>query len=310
MTVSQLSSQPSLASRLINGILAIKPFANFAKHQARQMMIERAEKIGVPWRENVRQLRSRDWQAELVQVENPQIAYPDYYCCSFHAYENGNLNWEAAWEVESAAQAVHATIWQKTDGISPKGDPRLRQSYLDILQKTLTSQPQDILDLGCSVGMSTFSLQAAYPQARVTGLDLSPYYLAVANYRAKQRRLPIEWVHGAAETTGLPAESFDVVSAFLIFHELPQSAAKAILSEARRLLRPGGYFGLMDMNPRSEVYRRMPPYILTLLKSTEPYLDQYFTLDLESAFLEAGFQRPAIVPTSPRHRAVIAQVNG
>ena len=148
------------------------------------------------------------------------------------------------------------------------------------------------------------------PQARVTGLDLSPYYLAVANYRARERRLPIHWVHQAAETTGLPAESFDVVSTFLIFHELPQAAAKAILREARRLLRPGGYFGLMDMNPRSEVYRQMPPYILTLLKSTEPYLDQYFTLDLESTFVEAGFQSPAIVPISPRHRAVIAQVKG
>ena len=310
MTVSQLPSQWALASRLINGILSIKPLADFAKGQARQMMIERAEKIGVPWRENVRQLRSHDWQAELAQVENPQIAYPDYYCCSFHAYETGNLSWEAAWEVESAAQAVHATIWQKTDGISPKGDSRLRQSYLDVLAKTLPSQPQDILDLGCSVGMSTFSLQAAYPQARVTGLDLSPYYLAVANYRARERRLPIHWVHQAAETTGLPAESFDVVSTFLIFHELPQAAAKAILREARRLLRPGGYFGLMDMNPRSEVYRQMPPYILTLLKSTEPYLDQYFTLDLESTFVEAGFQSPAIVPISPRHRAVIAQVKG
>lgn len=308
MTASQLPSQPSLASRLINGILSIKPLADFAKRQARQMMIERAEKIGVPWRENVRQLRSHGWQAELNQVENPQIAYPDYYCCSFHAYETGNLNWEAAWEVESAAQSVHATIWQKTDGISPQGDQKLRQSYLDVLDKTLTSQPQDILDLGCSVGMSTFSLQAAYPQARVTGLDLSPYYLAVANYRAQQRRLPIQWLHQTAEATGLPPESFDFVSAFLIFHELPQAAAQAILSEARRLLRPGGYFGLMDMNPRSEIYRQMPPYILTLLKSTEPYLDQYFTLDLESAFVEAGFQCPATVPTSPRHRAVIAQV--
>ena len=274
------------------------------------MMIERAEKIGVPWRENVRQLRSHDWQTELNQVENRQSNYPDYYFCSFHAYETGNLNWEAAWEVESAAQAVHATIWQKTDGITPKGDPRLRQSYLDVLEKTLTSQPQDILDLGCSVGMSTFSLQAAYPQARVTGLDLSPYYLAVANYRGQQRGLPIQWVHQTAEATELPSQSFDFISAFLIFHELPQAAAKAILSEARRLLRPGGYFGLMDMNPGSEIYRRMPPYVLTLLKSTEPYLDQYFTLDLESAFVEAGFQCPAIVPTSPRHRAVIAQVNG
>jgi ubiquinone/menaquinone biosynthesis C-methylase UbiE len=298
----------NLASRLINGILAVKPLANFAKQQARQMMIERAEKIGVPWRENVLKLRSHDWQAELAQVENRQICYPDYYRCSFHAYETGNLNWEAAWEVESAAHAVHATIWQKTDGISARGDSRLRQNYLNTLPEKFTSQPQDILDIGCSVGMSTFALQSAYPQAKITGLDLSPYYLAVANYRARQRQAPIQWVHAAAEATALPDGSFDFISAFLMFHELPQAAAKAIIKEVRRLLRPGGYFALMDMNPRSEVYRQMPPYILTLLKSTEPYLDQYFTLDVAAAFSEAGFQHPTITPISPRHRAVIAQV--
>lgn len=306
MTAIQLPNQPGLASRLINGILGIKPLANFAKQQARQMIIERAEKIGVPWRDNIRQLRSHDWQTELSQVENPQLNYPDYYCCSFHAYERGNLNWEAAWEVESAAHAVHATIWQKTDGISIKGDSRLRQNYLNALQEQLTFQPQDILDIGCSVGMSTFSLQAAYPQAKITGLDLSPYYLAVANYRARQRQTSMQWVHAAAEATGLPDSSFDLVSAFLLFHELPQTAAKAIIKEARRLLRPSGCLALMDMNPRAEAYRQMPPYIFTLLKSTEPYLDQYFTLDLETAFREAGFRRPTITPISPRHRAIIS----
>jgi hypothetical protein len=91
-----------------------------------------------------------------------------------------------------------------------------------------------------------------------------------------------------------------------MFHELPQDAAMAIFTEAHRLLRPGGYFALMDMNPTSPIYRQMPPYILTLLKSTEPYLDQYFTLDISQALMDAGFEKPTITPISPRHRAVIA----
>jgi hypothetical protein len=52
----------------------------------------------------------------------------------------------------------------------------------------------------------------------------------------------------------------------------------------------------------------MPPYILTLLKSTEPYLDEYFTLDLEQELVDAGFHSPTITPNSPRHRTVVAQV--
>ena len=95
MTVT-INNNLGLASRLVNRLLAIKPLANLAKHQARQMMIKRAEKIGVPWTKRVQELKTRDWESDLAIVKNPQVAYPDYYLKSFHAYAQGNLNWEAA----------------------------------------------------------------------------------------------------------------------------------------------------------------------------------------------------------------------
>ncbi|MDP5019000.1 MAG: class I SAM-dependent methyltransferase [Dolichospermum sp.] len=302
-----INTTPDVASRFVNSILAIKPLANLAKHQARQMMIKRAEKIGVFWTKEVQQLQARDWASDLAQIQNPQLNYPDYYVTSFHAYETGNLSWQAAFEVESAAHAVHSRIWQKPEN---QGDAKLRQSFHDILKNSISGQPQDIIDLGCSVGMSTFALQAIYPQAQITGLDLSPYFLAVANYRSQQRLTHINWVHSQAESTGIADASFDLVSIFLMCHELPQSATHQIFAEARRILRPGGHLAIMDMNPQSEIYKKMPTYILTLLKSTEPYLDEYFSLDMEQALIQAGFQTPTITSNSPRHRTVIAQVSG
>ncbi|BAT54537.1 hypothetical protein NOS3756_35080 [Nostoc sp. NIES-3756] len=306
MTVA-VNNAPGVASRLVNGILAIKPLANLAKHQARQMMIKRAERIGVPWRNEVKKLQARDWTQDIAQVENPQITYPDYYLTSFHAYDEGNLTWLAAFELEVAARAVHAGIWQDAGA---QGDAKLRQSFHDILKVKLPQPPQAILDVGCGVGLSTFSLQEVYPQAQVTGLDLSSYFLAVAGYRSQQSQANINWVHASAESTGLPDGTFDLVSLFLICHELPQSATREIFAEAWRLLRPGGHISIMDMNPQSEAFKKMPPYVLTLLKSTEPYLDQYFTLDIGQALVEAGFQTPTITPNSPRHRTIIAQVRG
>ncbi|MGK7945812.1 MAG: class I SAM-dependent methyltransferase [Microcystaceae cyanobacterium] len=309
MTVAQTTREPNLISRLVNGLLSIKPLWNVAKYQARQMMITRAEKIGVPWRDNVKQLQAYpNWSELLSQVENSALTYPDYYLTSFHAYDQGNLCWEAALEVESAAKAVHSTIWQDTDGINVGGDAKIRKNYHNVLKAQLEVEPQQIIDLGCSAGLSTFPLQETYPDAQITGIDLSPYCLAVAQYHNQERNKNINWLNAAAEATGLPSNSVDLVSAFLVFHELPQSAAKAIFAEARRLLRKGGYFTMMDMNPRSEVYQKMPPYVLTLLKSTEPYLDQYFTLDIVTALEEAGFEKPTITPISPRHRAIIAKV--
>ena len=147
MTVTSFQPQPGLASRVINGILSVKPLAKLAKHQARNMIINRAEKIGVPWRDNVRQLSQHNWQEELANVENSNLVYPDYYVCSFHGYDSGNLSWESALEVESAAYAVHASIWPDA-GV--KGDPRLRDNYHSILKQQLSLNPQTILDIGCS----------------------------------------------------------------------------------------------------------------------------------------------------------------
>jgi len=148
-------------------------------------------------------------------------------------------------------------------------------------------------------------------------LDLSPYFLTIARYQAQRRSesgetatqsSTLNWMHGAAESTGLPDASFDLVSACLLFHELPQTAAVQILQEAQRLLRPGGHLAIMDMNPQSEIYAKMPPYILTLLKSTEPYLDEYFALDLEAAIVNAGFAQPTLTCNTPRHRAIVAKI--
>lgn len=303
MTVAA-NTTPGLASRLVNGVLSIKPLANLAKHQARKMMIERAERIGVHWNQEVEALRSQDLEGEMAKVQNPQISYPEYYLRSFHAYDLGDLCWEAATEVEVAARTVHAGIWPDAGA---EGDARLRQSYHDILKASLPNPPQNIVDLGCSVGMSTFALQEIFPQANFTGVDLSPYFLAIANLRSQQRSVDVNWVHAGAESTGLPTASYDLVSIFLMCHELPQTVTMQIFKEARRLLRPGGHLAIMDMNPKSEIYAKMPPYILTLLKSTEPYLDEYFALDIEQTLIDAGFEAPTITPNSPRHRTIIAK---
>jgi ubiquinone/menaquinone biosynthesis C-methylase UbiE len=308
-----LNPTDRIASQLVNSLLSIAPLAKFAKYQARNLIIKRAESIGVAWRDDVKFLRSRgsssalspQWEADLAQITNPDLEYPTYYLTSFHAYDRGNMSWDAAMEVEVAAYSVHAKIFSET---GKTGDAQLRQSFHDLVTQALPTPPQAIVDIGCSVGMSTFAMQKVYPQAQLTGVDLSPYFLTVANYRTQQdRSANINWVHAAGEHTGLPSNSYDLVSLFLICHELPQTATRQIFQEAKRLLKPGGHIAIMDMNPQSEIYSQMAPYVLTLLKSTEPYLDEYFTLDIATALVDAGFDSPTVTANTPRHRTVIAR---
>jgi ubiquinone/menaquinone biosynthesis C-methylase UbiE len=305
MTATTIKSDNNFSTKLINRLLKIKPLMEFAKSKARKMIIKRANLIGVNWNENVNNLQCHDWQKEIEMVENPDITYPSYYLQSFHAYDKGNMSWDAAWELESAAYSVHSTIYSKTPQLD--GDRNLRNSYHEVLLSEIPSNPENILDLGCGVGLSTFALRETYPNSNISGLDLSPYFLAVANYQSQQKNKSINWIHSAAELTNLSEESFDLISSFLMFHELPQSAAKNIISSANKLVKKGGYFAIMDMNPQSDNYQKMPRYVLTLLKSTEPYLDEYFTLDISSVFVKFGFSTPKIISISSRHRAIIAQ---
>jgi len=164
----------------------------------------------------------------------------------------------------------------------------------------------------------------------VEGLDLSAEMLAVARVRegealaasggaaigatgipttasATRAALPaITWHHAAAEATGLPAGAYDLITLQFVCHELPQSATRAVLAEAARLLRPGGVIAVVDQDPDSEVIRRLPAPIATLLKSTEPYLEDYFRLDLPVVLGEAGFQSVRRTAADPRHRVLVA----
>jgi ubiquinone/menaquinone biosynthesis C-methylase UbiE len=213
--------------------------------------------------------------------------------------------WDAAFEFEVAANAVHSSLYPEAGA---KGDAQLRQSYHDVLLAQLPQAPQTVLDLHCTVGLSTFTLQSCYPTAKLTGLDFSPYYITLAHHNGTEQSATIEWVHALPEATGLGNQSFDLVSAFLLFHEIPQDPTRRIFREARRLVKTGGHFTFMDMNPRSQAYVTMAPHIMTLLKSTEPFMDQYFALDIEQELLDAGFDRVEIHPNSTRHRTVIASV--
>lgn len=306
MTPASLAPQADLTSRLVGKALAVKPVWALAKAQARRMMIGRAERLGIPWRETVADLAQRDWQPLWDQIYREGVALPTNYRASFHGYDAGHLCWQAAYEFEVASNAVHSSLYPDAGAHS---DQVLRQGYHERLQQQFPQAPARILDLHSTVGLSTFRLEQAFPTATVTGLDFSPYYLTLAAYNASQRGSAVQsWVHALPEATGFAAGSFDLVSAFLLFHEMPQTTTRRIFREVRRLLPPGGCFAFMDMNPACGAYQTMPAFVMTLLKSTEPFMDAYFGLDLRQELLDAGFAAVQMEPCTPRHQAVIARV--
>ncbi|MBE9125653.1 MULTISPECIES: class I SAM-dependent methyltransferase [unclassified Coleofasciculus] len=222
--------------------------------------------------EELRQLeQSIDWETESDRFRHPDLTYPDYYITqNFHGVEGGYLN-----------QGAATTYDPVTRYVLPPNEIWVRQGLIDAIQGT----PGRILDLGCGTGSTTLMLKQAFPQAEVIGLDLSPYMLVMADYKAKTEGLTIQWCHGKAEETGFPDASFDLVTASLLFHETPPTIAKSILQECFRLLKAGGQVLILDGNQKT---LRQTTWLSEVFE--EPYIKAYAADSVEAWLGAAGFE--------------------
>lgn len=294
---------------LINRILAVGPLKQLLFWQARQLIIRTAERRGIPWRARREALRM---QAEplLESSTNPLTEAPAYYRAPFHAYREGNLCWAAACEAEQATSAMALRIWPRETLTPTAAEARLRTAIFSAIEPSLSGPVERVLDIGCSVGVGTQAVkqwlnQRQGTEVMVEGLDLSPHMLAVARSRDPEGCIS-QWHHAAAESSGLPDKRFDLVMIQFVCHELPAEATRAVLRETRRLLRPGGVVGVADQDPASAVIRSLPAPLAGVFKSTEPYLEDYYGLNMPAAITSAGFHSLRQEACDPRHRVLVA----
>lgn len=105
-------------------------------------------------------------------------------------------------------------------------------------------QPGDeILDLACGRGMSSFIMHCMYPETRITGVDLLPENINVAKACFSQAE-NLAYRTGDAMNIDAPAESFDRVMCLEAAFHFPDRSR--FLQEAFRVLRPGGKLVVVD----------------------------------------------------------------
>src|SRR6202008_2053694 len=98
--------------------------------------------------------------------------------------------------------------------------------------------PQRVLAFACGIGNSAPHLREAFPDAQITGVDVSEKSLAVA-----RARYP-----GAAEFVAYdpkgappaPPEGFDMVFSACVFHHTEHDKHAGIFGKLRERLAPGG----------------------------------------------------------------------
>lgn len=103
-----------------------------------------------------------------------------------------------------------------------------------------------VLDVGCGTGTFVGLVAASPWPVRAVGLDYAPAMCAAASHKAAQAGASqvARFTAGDSERLPFADASFDLITCSNSFHHYPHQ--QAVVSEMRRLLRPGGRLIIID----------------------------------------------------------------
>jgi ubiquinone/menaquinone biosynthesis C-methylase UbiE len=219
--------------------------------------------------------RRHGQRQDRLLTKAPAGRYPRYYLQKFHFQSDGYLSDASAERYDHQVEVLFGG-----------GAAAMRRQALVPLKGALAGHPvvvrdaARLLDVACGTGRFLREVKATYPRLHVTGLDLSPHYLAVAR-RQLQPWSRARLVEGAAEAMPFADAEFDVVTCIYLFHELPPRIRRVVVGEIRRVLKPGGTLILVDSLQTGDEpdYNSMLEFFP--LAFHEPYYASYLREDFD-----------------------------
>ena len=153
---------------------------------------------------------------------------------------------------------------------------------------------ETVLDLGSGGGIDLLlSAQRVGPTGKAYGLDMTDEMLALARENQKHAGVTnVEFLKGEIESIPLPDNSVDVIISNCVIN---LSADKdRVLSEALRVLKPGGRFAVSDVVVRGSVPEEVRKSMLLWVGCIAGALEES---DYLSKLSRAGFSDISIEPT-------------
>jgi SAM-dependent methyltransferase len=221
---------------------------------------------------------------------DPGMAVPAYWTdTDFHLAPGG---WDGH---PRMGFMIHDYIYDLLFATGGIGAVKPGQSFAD--QRFVTAQRarkdsyHDILEIGVGTGRYAAALQRAYPDAAVHGVDYGVSELEHARLIAARNGYEWDLRQAAGEALPYTDGSFDLVTFFILLHEVPVPAAKQILAEAFRVLEPGGEILIGDVAPYREQESLFRSVVLDWETEhrCEPFWRGSLLLDRAQLLRDAGF---------------------
>lgn len=145
---------------------------------------------------------------------------------------------------QSLAEAPEATVRTIADSLERRAGDPAQQEILETYIADLAIAPDSaVLEIGCGTGPVCRRFAELPDVARVVGVDPAPLLIDRAREIADgDPRLEFQVARGDA--TGLADGAFDGVVLHTLLSHVPDQPA--ILAEAHRLLKPGGWLAVCD----------------------------------------------------------------
>ncbi len=198
------------------------------------------------------------------------------------------------------------------DVVSLGTQRRWRQKFFDQLA---VFPGADSLDLCCGTADLTIKLaQLAGPRGRTIGLDFNEAMLAAGAEKVKAVDLnkDIELVQGDAMQLPFAANQFDFVTIGFGLRNVPDAAQ--VLAEVMRVLKPGGWFGCLEMSqPQSRLVRpfwRAYFQVFPVLARTlgASYQDYSYLKETSMQFISAA-RLKAMMETAGMQKVTVTPLN-
>jgi len=239
------------------------------------------------------------------RLNNKEVCYPKYFIDDIHMYENGNLSWEHAFDTKcymemTALVSLRYIAYKMDNGNEEMAKNILINEYTpneayEIYKRHLIwnichnlrkdgSELERIADFGCGTGEFTSMLGSCLRGTKIVGVDLSPMYLSIAEYKNSESN--VKYKHDNIEDVVLE-EKQDVIVICYVFHEMPVDSIRNTIRNAYKQLKKGGQLIVVDINPY--IFDKYQKHMV-IYDISEPYLRGYMDVKIKELLDEIGFE--------------------
>jgi len=172
------------------------------------------------------------------EFNSPDV--PDYLLRNYHFQTDGYFSEQSAKLYEQQVEIL----------FSGTAAPMRRMLIKLIKENNNNNKSLKILEIGAGVGTATIDFSKSFDFEKYVVSDVSAAYLEKAKKRLGTKEF--EYVQAKAEELPFQDNEFDLVISVYLFHELPRSVRGKVLTEAKRVLKPGGLMAICDSLQRDD----------------------------------------------------------